>query len=973
MHIYSNLFFSKSFRFCLMVFGLLLLIGQPTVLAQQPAPSERLLGIADSLKQAKNYPEALKLTHKAIGQALNEKSLAFWLAGYRTLASIHMRLDQPLTALAEIEAAMGKMPFEAKNKEEYRALSSLYMYKAWIEKDIGDFPNVKHSLETILPVFEKELRDSFPEHGSFIYLQLGNAYARLGEYEGARQLFEAGIKYSLEQGKPNIAKYNDYGTMYQSRGLDSLALEIFRRGQKHPGQSPYERILLLLNEAESLARLGQTEAARAVNKRAGTQIEKSLKGSSNYHWCKSGWLENEAILAEEKGQLPEALRFLSKAREITASDPDGPDERALAGYTSAMANIFVKRGQVDKALEACAEALNYLLPGGEKQPGDYPIADELKAENMLIRILEIQSECFEKQGNPERAIQAFTLIPIVEAQLRATHDYERSSLQALQESRKRFDKAISLAWEMYANGQDPRFAAMAFSFSEQARGLLLLQSLAQAQAKFKLPPTWRLRETTLINRVAWCQKELASAQENGEEERVDKLEKILFDLKREQGFFLESLRDSFPDYTTLQSSPDPIQASELSSVCLDGQALISYYLTAEDLYVFYYEKNTGLAFRHSDLPDHFREDVTRFVGYLSKVDDASSERMWFQGMAHQLYELLLGPELSGSESRRLMLVPDELLTFIPFEVLFQKNETGNWMKMPYLLRNYSIAYAYSLSLLKLQQEVTRQQRSGLRSFAGFAPNYSASPIGAGTDADVANLMREGVYQLEGTHEELRQAHQLLGGQPFDGPDATEANFKRFAARYRVLLLSMHGFSNEETPGMARLLFGDPGAEPIDGEDNVLYAFELQACKLHADLVVLSACHTGAGKLHRGEGVYSLARAFAAAGVPATIMSLWRLPDKTAPILIGSFFKKLKDGKGKDQALQQAKIAFLSDDANSPYGHPAFWAGVVANGDVSALALNNYPGWWVPGAILILVIGGIIVYRLRQERLRNQNA
>ncbi|MEZ4920411.1 MAG: hypothetical protein R2792_15015 [Saprospiraceae bacterium] len=232
MHIYSNLFFSKSFRFCLMVFGLLLLIGQPTVRAQQPASSERLLGIADSLKQAKSYPEALKLTHKAIGQALNEKSLALWLAGYRTLASIHMRLDQPLTALAEIEAAMGKMPFEAKNKEEYRALSSLYMYKAWIEKDIGDFPNVKHSLETILPVFEKELRDSFPEHGSFIYLQLGNAYARLDrEYEGARQLFEARIKYSLEQGKPSIAVQRLWDRSYQSRGLDSLALEIFRRGQ----------------------------------------------------------------------------------------------------------------------------------------------------------------------------------------------------------------------------------------------------------------------------------------------------------------------------------------------------------------------------------------------------------------------------------------------------------------------------------------------------------------------------------------------------------------------------------------------------------------------------------------------------------------------------------------------------------------------------------------------------------------------
>jgi CHAT domain-containing protein len=225
-------------------------------------------------------------------------------------------------------------------------------------------------------------------------------------------------------------------------------------------------------------------------------------------------------------------------------------------------------------------------------------------------------------------------------------------------------------------------------------------------------------------------------------------------------------------------------------------------------------------------------------------------------------------------------------------------------------------------------------------------------------------MRNGMYELQGTHAELRAVHELIGGEAFDGDLATEARFKQEAERYRILLLSMHGLANEENPALSRLLFGDQ-PDPA-GEDNNLYAYELQAMQFQADLAVLSACHTGFGKLQRGEGVYSLARAFAAAGVPATVMSLWRLPDGTAPALMTGFFHYLKKGMTKDQSLRHAKLDFLADPDNHAFAHPAYWSGVVANGDMSVLQLRtmDWPAW-IAGVLAALTVLFLLRYLRRR--------
>ena len=149
---------------------------------------------------------------------------------------------------------------------------------------------------------------------------------------------------------------------------------------------------------------------------------------------------------------------------------------------------------------------------------------------------------------------------------------------------------------------------------------------------------------------------------------------------------------------------------------------------------------------------------------------------------------------------------------------------------------------------------------------------------------------------------------------------------------------MHAVSDADEPAMSRLIFSENDGEPRDA--NLLYINDLQQIALNADLAVLSACNTGNGRLHRGEGVYSLARGFALAGVPATLMSLWRLADNSAPALMSVFYQNLKNGQRKDDALRAAKLDWLTGPNAALYKHPYFWAGMVANGNMRPVEVSD---------------------------------
>jgi CHAT domain-containing protein len=130
-------------------------------------------------------------------------------------------------------------------------------------------------------------------------------------------------------------------------------------------------------------------------------------------------------------------------------------------------------------------------------------------------------------------------------------------------------------------------------------------------------------------------------------------------------------------------------------------------------------------------------------------------------------------------------------------------------------------------------------------------------------------------------------------------------------------------------------------------------------KLKAQMAVLSACNTGLGEIHEGEGVMSLGRAFAYAGVPSIVMSLWPAEDESTADLMGYFYEGLAEGQAKDEALRNAKLRFLEEIPPSKH-HPFYWAGFVVQGDAGPLEKGGIPVWgWILIGLIIIVVGGVI--------------
>jgi len=185
--------------------------------------------------------------------------------------------------------------------------------------------------------------------------------------------------------------------------------------------------------------------------------------------------------------------------------------------------------------------------------------------------------------------------------------------------------------------------------------------------------------------------------------------------------------------------------------------------------------------------------------------------------------------------------------------------------------------------------------------------------------------------------EYGSAAVIQEGAALYGTDATLDTFKHNAPRYRILHLSTHGQADVRLGDNAFLAFSTSNA---NNSYDKLYARHVYNLYMNADLVVLSACETGIGKMERGEGMVSLARAFAYAGAKSIVTTLWKVNDEKTQDLIPCFYSYLLAEKTKSEALRSVKLDFL--EANRGNGgatlHPFFWSGLIGIGDMGALKL-----------------------------------
>ena len=368
----------------------------------------------------------------------------------------------------------------------------------------------------------------------------------------------------------------------------------------------------------------------------------------------------------------------------------------------------------------------------------------------------------------------------------------------------------------------------------------------------------------------------------------------------------------------------PVQLRFLQRALLKDELLLEYVLSDPDSYCLAITRTSArlIPLRVS------RGRIELLVrAYLAQVRTKHSP----DETARRLYAVLLGPIDVVRTRSRIVVIPDGILHLLPFDALQDANGT-------YVLESSVITYAPSATVLQLLR-LRRRTRPTLPFLGvGDVAYDSGSSIASAAAERSKDSGTRGIYDLAGAHfdplpasrDEVRGASEIFGRGSvlLLGPDATEAAFKHEPlAKFRVLHLAVHGIANSKYPERAALVLG---RDSKSQEDGLLQAREIADLVLNADLVILSACDTGVGRLQGEEGIASLQRAFLVAGAKATVSTLWTADDTFTAALIKQFYINLADGMDKGSALRQAKLDLIRKFGDK--ATPFYWAGFVLDGD-----------------------------------------
>jgi CHAT domain-containing protein len=367
----------------------------------------------------------------------------------------------------------------------------------------------------------------------------------------------------------------------------------------------------------------------------------------------------------------------------------------------------------------------------------------------------------------------------------------------------------------------------------------------------------------------------------------------------------------------------PTSASGVRARLGSTEALIEFFIDAKASYAFVLTKG-AMALRKLN-------DSREVIATVNAHIEAISSHKSIDATGRKLYAMLLQPvQVDISSKRDLIISPDGDLHRLPFETLF--DSTGRL-----LLQDVVVSYTPSATVLALLRQPTSAPRPALPLLAVSSSPKPPQVAGAAAAGPASGVTR-GVFDaddlqlrpLPAANDEVRSIALVLGKQSVVLTDATEAQFKaQELDRFRVIHLALHGLVSTKMPERSALVFQP---DPRSNEDGFLQAREISRLPLRADLVTLSACETGSGKINGQEGVENLARPFLFAGAKSVLANLWDVDDEFSRGLMKRFYSNLVAGQEKASALNAAKVSMIHDYGDQ--APAALWSGFVLFGDGS---------------------------------------
>ncbi|CAH8284958.1 CHAT domain-containing protein [Mariniflexile fucanivorans] len=815
------------------------------------------------------------------------------------------------THFQELFTKLNKIPENKRTRNDLSTLSSLYSFLGVIYKHTGKYELAEYNLKKEME-FVTISKDSIEEWESSIMNSkklLSQVYEDKKDFKAANLLLTEALSFYK-------SKIKD--PSYKNRILSTYLL----LAKNYIQQNEFQLAIETLNES---ARFYSED--NPFSREVDLIYGDAYLGLKNY---------SKAVDYYRDG-----LSKIKKYREYQKH------QDIAIGYAK-LGNVFIKQQKISEGLEHYQMALIQL----EKKFDDLnynsnPNPEKALSKKVLVTILR------EKQN---ALFEAYTITKNIEY-LKKANKTSKAIIKTLDVLRPEFESKLDkeflvnetypsiqtmvrISYELYKKSNDSRYIDDAFYFMEKSKSIALLEAHRNAEAtKYGNIPNQIISEEQIYRaKIAHLDEEIFNSNLKEKSVFVDSL----FATKKKYYEYIAKIEQDFPKYYGLKYKSSVISAAELKGELKANQSVFSYLVTEDAIYLTVLAKNKD-AFYKFKFNETLKNTISDFYRQLSKpnIDDRTA----YSKNSHLIYNAILKPALQNSKTTDIVILADDVLNYIPFDVL--QTDVNN--QQSYLLSKYSISYASSATLLQEQNKTKVKGRNKLMVFAPHFNETISEKKGNAERFDMSPLVYNG--------EEAKNISAYFKGSIYDGKRASIANFKNDLSGFNLIHFATHASANDEFPDYSYLAFED-----IDESSNLLYVKDLYNYQIDADMVTLSACQTGFGKLQKGEGMLSLARGFNYAGVPSIVTTLWKINDRSTSEIMKSFYKNLSDGLSKKEALRQAKLSYLNANDDALLRHPYYWSGIVITGNTMPLNNTSYVLW------VILALGGLLFLWLVYKKL-----
>lgn len=824
--------------------------------------------------------------------------------------------------------------------------------------------------EELINYWKKQGPAYIHEQG-FCYLYLGKIRSDLGDFGGAIKNLEAAqliFKAAPAQyAVPLQECYSFLANAYTFLGEPEIARKYLAKSQQIAQQynpSPHFRTANLQRLRGTLEALnGKFDQAVVYYKSGLSELEqfREMKEAKAVLWS------NIALMLGKKGKLDESVAAAQTSLALY-EEGYGKRHQKLVKVFSNLAISYETKKNTEQSYAYSRRALQCLAPDWTPK-SDFDLPGPESFNNTFLFLLKMTEagkhaeNIYAKNKNGkylETAFNAYnwTIEAIDRMRNELLTEESQFSFQNYEQFRDCYDYALRAAWMLYERTKEEKYLQKALAYTEKRKSGILFSALQKKQAlQFSgIPATVLNEEQTLKTKLNQAKTAWFEAQYEGvDENTLLGLRAKMTETDAAHSRLLQQLESKYPGYYEVRYAPNIPELKDLKAhLKAHKSTLLEYHVGGEAdsaLYIMRVSANDCQLHR-IPIDANFAHVINQFIDLVCDDDQTMSmgnDLAYFKhlcGQSYHLYELLLKPVLTP-EDQNIIIIPSDILYYLPFEMLLETPSTEtkvNYSGLNWSIKNRTYRYAFSSGIM-----MTEPKRSKTPAFfAGFAPDLNGIQ---------ANTSRNTTTALRFVSEEVRSLAQLLNGASFIGPESNAANFRRAASEYRILHVASHAVTDEENPLLSYISLGDTTR---------LAAWQIYDWQIQSDLTVLSACNTGRGSIAGGEGVMSMARAFRYAGCPNLLVSLWQVDDESTRELMEHFYQRLKTGMPKQEALRGAKLEYLAAKHKT---HPYFWAPFVLLGDdLPVINDSTLPPWWL-FALAAAGVAAIIWYLNRPKPVR----